>query len=610
MCGIVGFIGKEDALSFILKGLKALEYRGYDSAGLAISNGRTVKLVKTKGQVQELENLVADQKISGWVGLGHTRWATHGLPSRRNAHPHHDCNKEIFIVHNGIIENYKSLRNHLSTKGHQFYSDTDSEIIAHLIEDFLTTESNVSDAVFKTLKTLEGAYALVVLTKQEPNKIYAARLSSPLVIGLGEDKNILASDPAGVVGVTRRVIYLPEGSVAEISADEVKISNFNRQPAPLDVQELEWNLEQAQKGNFPHFMFKEIFEAPQAVEMSYRGRLKLKEKLIKLGGLESVAKELRKVKRIIILASGTSYHAGLIGEYYFEELAGVPTEVQIASEFNYRQEPFDSHTVVLAISQSGETADTLAAVKKAKKHQLLTLGIVNVVGSSIARETDAGVYNHAGPEIGVASTKAFISQMTILLLIAFYLKSLKSKITAADWRLLKELTKIPEKIGLILDKASLVEKLADRYKNYHNFLFLGRRYHHPLAKEGALKLKEISYIHAEGYGGGEMKHGPIAMIDENFPTIALVPQNDVVEKMYSNIEEIKSRKGPVVAIASEGDSQISNLTKDVFCIPAVPEPLQPFLTVVPLQLFAYFVGVKLGFNVDKPRNLAKSVTVE
>ncbi len=610
MCGIVGFIGKEDALPFVLNGLKALEYRGYDSAGLAIGGGRTVRLIKAKGQVKELENLVAGRKISGQAGLGHTRWATHGLPNKRNAHPHHDCRREIFIVHNGIIENYKDLRDYLLTKGHQFRSDTDSEVIAHLIEEFLKTEPDISAALFKTLKTIEGAYALAVLFKSEPGKIYAARLSSPLVIGLGKGKNVLASDPAAVVGITRRVVYLADGAVAEISADKVKISNFNRKPAPLDVRELEWSLEQAQKGNFPHFMLKEIFEEPQAVEMSYQGRLKLKEKLIKLGGLESVTRKLKKLKRIIIVASGTSYHAGLIGEYYLEELTGIPTEVRSASEFNYRREPFDPHTAVLAISQSGETADTLASVKKAKKHKLLTLGIVNVVGSSIARETDAGVYNHAGPEIGVASTKAFISQLTILFLIAFYLKGLRSKITAADWKLIRELAKMPEKISSVLGQIRQVEKIATRYKDYRNFLFLGRRYHYPLAMEGALKLKEISYIHAEGYGGGEMKHGPIAMIDENFPTIALVPKNGIAEKMYSNIEEIKSRKGPVIAVATEGDSQIARLANDVLYIPAAPEPLQPFLTVIPLQLFAYFVGVKLGFNVDKPRNLAKSVTVE
>lgn len=542
------------------------------------------------------------------LGIGHTRWATHGIPNEINAHPHSDCTKRIFVVHNGIIENYTELKEYLQNRGHNFLSDTDTEIIPHLIEDFLKDKKDFNTALLDTLKMIRGAYAFAIIDSKNPNTLYAVKLSSPLVIGVGKHENFLASDPSALVGKTKDVVYLKDGEIAEIKKDSINITNFEKQKTPPEIVRLEWDLEQAQKGNYPHFMLKEIFEGPEIVLSALRGRLKSKEDLVKLGGLEQIAEKLKKAKRLLILACGTSYYAGLVGEYLFEEIAKIPTEVHFASEFRYRDEPFEKGTVAIAISQSGETADTLAAIHKAKEHGLLTLGVVNTVGSSIARETNAGVYNHAGPEIGVASTKAFISQLIILTLMSVYLSKSNGHLT--NHALLQELEEIPEKIKTILSRSTELEKLAGKYKNYDNFLFLGRRYNYPVALEGALKLKEISYIHAEGYGAGEMKHGPIAMISENFPTMAIVPQNSVSEKMFSNLEEIKARKGPIFAIATEGDKGITSLANDVFFIPKTIEPLEPLLTIVPLQLFAYYVGTKRGFDVDKPRNLAKSVTVE
>jgi glucosamine--fructose-6-phosphate aminotransferase (isomerizing) len=608
MCGIVGYIGKRNALKVIIKGLKALEYRGYDSSGVAACSKKgEVLLLKKKGRVRKLERLIKAKDFPAQIGIGHTRWSTHGVPSERNAHPHFDCQKRIFVVHNGIIENYKELQDYLLSRGHKFLSETDTEVVPHLIEEFLKTSSSFKEALFDALKMIEGSYALVIFDKENPTSLFAARLSSPLVIGVGEKEKFLASDASALVGLTRKVVYLKDGEVAQLSSDKVKITDLSKNHVPLEIEHLKWDLEKVRKGNFPHFMLKEIFEGPEVVRSALTGRLKTKEGLVKLGGLEEVEDKLKDVKRIIIIACGTSYYAGMIGEYFFEEIAKIPTEVQIASEFRYKQEPFMQGTVLLAISQSGETADTLAGVRKAKDEGLLTLGVVNVVGSTIARETDAGVYNHAGPEIGVASTKAFLSQLTVLLLMALYLSRRKRK----DYqRIARELSKIPSKIELILKNAPEVEKLAKKYKKYKNFLFLGRRYSYPVALEGALKLKEISYLHAEGYGAGEMKHGPIAMIGPDFPTVAVVPKNNVSEKMYSNIEEIKSRKGRVLAIATQGDKRIKEIADDVFYIPPTLEPLEPFLAVVPLHLFAYYIGTSLGYDVDKPRNLAKSVTVE
>ena len=604
MCGIIGYIGKNEALPVLVAGLKTLEYRGYDSAGIAILCDNAVKLKRSVGQVENLEKILNPAEFLGHLGIAHTRWATHGIPSEANAHPHHDCQQRIFIVHNGIIENYKELKEYLSVKGHVFTSETDTEVAAHLIEDFLKKESDFKSAFLSALKMITGAYALAVIDQQNPDTLYAAAFSSPLVIGVGNGENFLASDPSALVSKTKDVIYLQDHQVAEITKEGINVVNTSQQPAAVTITHLAWDLEQARKGNYPHFMLKEIFEGPQTVATAFSGRLDAKNNLIKLGGLEQVRDQFQKAKRIVILACGTSYYAGLVGEYLFEELAGVATEVHFASEFRYRDQPFETGTVALVISQSGVTADTLAALKKAKEHGLLTLGIVNVVGSTIARQTDAGVYNHAGPEIGVASTKAFLSQVTILALMANYLSGSKQP------ELLKELKQIPEKISRILLQASKIEDLAKKYQRNKNAIFLGRRYNYPVALEGALKLKEISYIHAEGYGAGEMKHGPIALISEEFATIAIVPQNSVSEKMYSNLAEIKARKGPVLAIATEGDSKIASYADDVFYIPETLEPLEPLLSVVPLQLFAYYMGTKLGYNVDKPRNLAKSVTVE
>jgi len=602
MCGIVGYIGKQQALPILLNGLKALEYRGYDSAGFAVHSNSQVVVKKAVGQVHNLEKGLNVADIQGTVGIAHTRWATHGVPDEINSHPHTDCTKTVFVVHNGIIENYKELKAYLQSRGHHFTSATDTEVIAHAIEDFQKQGNNFEDALHNTLKMIKGAYALAILDARNPYVLYATRCQSPLVIGIGDQEHFVASDPSALISHTKNAMYLKDFEVAKISSLGVSLKHLNNQPTNHEVVKLEWDLEQAQKGPYAHFMQKEIFDGPETVRLAYAGRLG--DRGIKLGGLEQVQNKLHNIKRIIISACGTSYYAGLVGEYLFEEIAGIPTEVHVASEFRYRNQPFDQNTAAIFISQSGETADTLGALRRAKENGLLTLGIVNVVGSTIARETDAGVYNHAGPEIGVASTKAFLSQITILALMAEYLSREKHP------QLLEELRTIPEKISTILARSGDIEKLAEKYVHYKNFIFLGRRYNHPTALEGALKLKEISYVHAEGYGAGELKHGPIAMIGKDFPTLAIIPANSVSEKMYSNLEEIKARSGPIIAIATEGDHKTAAMCDDVFFIPKTIEPLEPLLTVVPLQLLAYSIGTKLGHNVDKPRNLAKSVTVE
>jgi glucosamine--fructose-6-phosphate aminotransferase (isomerizing) len=606
MCGIVGYAGNRNGADIVLAGLRALEYRGYDSAGLVtFTSQKTIEAVKRKGNVDELEKAIKKRKLIGATTLGHTRWATHGEPSETNAHPHTDAAGRVFVVHNGIIENHKELRAYLEARGHVFVSETDTECVAHLIAEFISRGADFESALFSALAKIEGSYAFAIIDRENPDTIYAARLSSPLVIGVGEHENFLASDPSALIESTKRVIYLKDREVATITKSKITTTDLNRRLTPMNIEELEWDLEAAQKGNFPHFMLKEIFEGPEVVRTAMRGRLK--KNVLKLGGLDLVRDKLDSMRRLVILACGTSYYAGLVGEYIFEEIAGIPTEVHFASEFRYRNEPFEPGTVALAISQSGETADTLAALKKAKEAKLLTLGLVNVVGSSIARETDAGIYNHAGPEVGVASTKAFLSQLTVLTMMALSLARKKQKINR---ELMDELQRIPEKIEAVLKQAEAMKRLAAKYSAYENFLFLGRRYNYPVALEGALKLKEISYLHAEGYGAGEMKHGPLAMISPEFPTIAVVPKNSVSEKMYSNIEEIRARKGPVLAIASEGDKKIASIADDVFYIPKTLEPLEPLLAVIPLQLFAYYIGTALGYNVDRPRNLAKSVTVE
>ncbi|MBI2676463.1 MAG: glutamine--fructose-6-phosphate transaminase (isomerizing) [Candidatus Yanofskybacteria bacterium] len=611
MCGIAGYIGKKEGLETVLEGLKRVEYRGYDSAGvLFFQNGKPV-LVKRQGKLANLERVLrgtvtkgkgSTQGINIGTGtIGHTRWATHGMPDEINAHPHHDCKKEIFLVHNGIIENHQELKDKLTKLGHKFRSQTDTEVVVHLLEENLKKIKNFDKTLKKSLREIVGAYAFAIVYTKEPDKIYFARLGSPLVLGLGIEEFYLASDPAELAGKVKKVIYLKDGQAGWISGTDFKLN-----PVKSKIENLNLTAEQAQKGNFPHFMLKEIFEEPEAIRTAMRGRLFPKKDLVKLGGLESVAQKLKKIEKIEIIACGTSYHAGLLGELLFEEVAGISTKTIEASEYRYRQNAITPNTAHLFISQSGETADTIAALWKANRQKGITLGLVNVVGSTIARETKAGVYNHAGLEIGVASTKAFISQVTILNLIALYLsenKSLKRKLS-------EELALIPKKIELILKQNRQIKSLAKKYLKFKNFMFIGRKYNYPTAIEGALKLKEISYVHAEGKTAGELKHGPIALIEPNFPTVALVNKNSVYEKMLSNLQEIKARKGKIIAIATSGDKKIAGLADDVIFVPKTLEPLEPLLNIVPLQLFAYHFGTLLGYDVDKPRNLAKSVTVE
>lgn len=608
MCGIVGYVGKKQALPVLLKGLKALEYRGYDSAGVVLVSASGAFVAKEVGRVAALEKkLESANPPDACMGIAHTRWATHGAPTETNAHPHRDCAGKIFAVHNGIIENYRELRTYLTEKGHSFVSETDTEVVPHLIEEFVKEGKDFKTAFMHALALVRGAYALVVVSAVDPETVYAAKLSSPLVIGIGDGETFVASDPSALVGSVSDVVYPKDGEAVVIQAGKVSVIDTEMNEVPFEITKLEWTLEQAQKGDFPHFMLKEIFEGPDVLRSTLRGRLLPDGDLVRLGGVESVADTLAKTERILILACGTSYYAGLIAEYFFEEIAGIPCEVHLASEFRYREEPLPRGTIAIAVSQSGETADTLAAIRKVKEKGIPVFGVVNTVGSTISRETDAGVYNHAGPEIGVASTKAFLSQITVLLLLAVKM-SKNPKYPKKE--LLDELRSIPKKMEDILAHADAVKSLAAKYSNAGNFLFLGRRYGYPVALEGALKLKEVSYIHAEGYGAGEMKHGPIAMVSPDFPVIAVVPRNSISEKMYSNMEEVRAREGRIFSIATEGDSRAAELSDDVFFIPATLEPLEPFLAVIPLQLFAYYAGVARGYDVDKPRNLAKSVTVE
>jgi len=605
MCGIVGYIGNKEAIDILLDGLRHLEYRGYDSAGLVILNDKPF-LVKKEGKIEDLEGIIKTE-IPGKIGIAHTRWATHGMPTSENAHPHSDCKNEIFVVHNGIIENYKALKEGLIKNGHIFKSETDTEVISHLIEE--NYKGNLADAVEKALSYVTGTYGIAVICSKEPDKIIAARYGSPLIIGLGDGENIIASDPAAILRHTRDVVYLEEGEIVVVKRDGFissgEISIKDR------VSQIEWELEQAQKGGFPHFMLKEIYEEPKVIKDSIRGRLIPEQGISKLGGLEDAKERLSLIERIIITACGTAYYAGLVGEYILEEYATIPTEVEYASEFRYRKPLLErGKTALLVISQSGETADTLEALREAKRKGVLTIGIVNVVGSTIARETDCGVYNHAGPEIGVASTKAFVSQLTILSLLALMLGRQREMSLVIGERIANEITILPKKVEEILKQSDKIKEIAERYKNYRDFLYLGRKYNYPIALEGALKLKEISYIHAEGYPAGEMKHGPLALIDENFPTVAICLSDSVYNKVYSNLEEIRARNGKIIAIATAGDSLIEGITSDVIYIPKTLEMLSPILSVIPLQLFAYYIATSLGRDVDKPRNLAKSVTVE
>jgi glucosamine--fructose-6-phosphate aminotransferase (isomerizing) len=612
MCGIVGYIGKNNDIKIGLEALKRLEYRGYDSAGLAFisQDKRDIIYIKSTGRIDNLENEIKESKISllGTPSIFHTRWATHGGVTDENAHPHFDCQKNIFLVHNGIIENYRELKKGLIKEGHKFNSETDTEVLCHLIEKFF--EGNLEEAVRKSLRLVRGTYGLAIISKKDPNKIVAARNFSPLVIAFNNQGGMIASDPAALISHSRKMIFLDDGEIAVLKPDDFSIFDLDRKLKEKEEVLLDWTVEKAQKGGYPHFMLKEIMEQSESLKDSQRGRLILEEGMAKLGGLESVKEKLRNIKRLIIVACGTAYHAGLVGEYMLEEYAGLPVEVEVASEFRYKKPVLNKDTAVLAISQSGETLDTLAAIREAKEKGILALGIVNSVGSTVARDTDAGVYNHAGPEIGVASTKAFTSQLEVLALWTLLLGRQRDMSLVMGQRIAREILKIPDLVKEVLKEAPEIEKLAKRYKDYNNFLFLGRKYNFPIALEGALKLKEISYIHSEGYSAGEMKHGPIALINENFPTFAICPSDSVYDKMISNIEEIKARKGKVIALATKGDEKIKELVDDVIYIPKTLEMLTPILSVIPLQLFAYYVGVLRGCDVDKPRNLAKSVTVE
>lgn len=611
MCGIVGCISSNGAVDPVLDGLTALEYRGYDSAGItAVDAHLQAHTIKQVGQVEHLRTKIKQQpgEFTASIAIGHTRWATHGSPTVDNAHPHHNKAETIFVVHNGIIENYQQLRDRLKKEGYVFNSDTDTEVIPHLIDFYLRSQPLFIDAFRSAVKDLEGAYAITTLYTKDPKKLYAARLSSPLIIGVAEDAHYIASDPTAIAKHTKKVIYLDDYDIAVVSQKSVETHNIKKDRLVTHVaQELDISSEQAQLGDFKHYMLKEIFDAPVTVQSATRGHVKPETNTIKLGGLEAVEQQLRFIDRIVIVACGTSFYAGLIGEYLIEEIAGIPVEVQLASEFKYRSEPFSRGTALLAVSQSGETADTIAAIKKVEQYGVLKLGVVNVVGSTIARMTDAGVYCHAGPEQSVASTKAFIAQVTVLTEIALYLSRQQTPLFKP---LLKELTDLPRKIQELLDTAPAIQKVAEKYKDYRDFLYIGRGYGFPCALEGALKLKEVSYIHAEGYAAGEMKHGPLAMIDTNFPTFAIAYDSPMLEKTISNIEEIKARKGPIVAITTHGNTVVKKLVGDVIEIPKTLEQTQPILTAVALQLFSYYIAVAKDLNVDRPRNLAKSVTVE
>ena len=611
MCGIVGYIGTRPAREVVLNGLKRLEYRGYDSAGIALFNGEP-KIFKCKGRVKDLEKMVNKTDFNGTLGIGHTRWATHGEPNEINAHPQVSYKGNFIIVHNGIIENYSRLKRHLESKGVVFKSQTDTEVIANLMEHlYLEGNLTAEQAITNALNRLEGAYGLAIICRQEEDRIYAAKKGSPLVIGVGDGENFIASDATPIVEYTQRVIYLKDDDIAIIKRDELSLKTLRNQPVIPDIQELDLKIGEIDKEGFAHFMLKEIFEQPRAIHDTFRGRVLPDHSGVRLGGLHEVMESMTKAKRIIIIACGTSWHAGLLGEYIFEEYTRIPVEVEYASEFRYRNPIINKGDIVIAISQSGETADTLAAVKLAREKGAIVLGICNVVGSSIPRETDAGVYTHAGPEIGVASTKAFTSQITVLAMMAFEIGHRIGVVSDKYYKeLITELVAIPKKIERALKINDQALELARIVQNSHNALYLGRGYLFPVALEGALKLKEISYIHAEGYPAAEMKHGPIALIDENMPVVVVATKDNTYEKIISNIQEIKARKGKVIAIVTEGDSVISKIADYVLEVPDTLPAFSALLAVIPLQLLSYHIAVLRGCNVDQPRNLAKSVTVE
>lgn len=603
MCGIIGYIGKKQAFPILLSGLRRLEYRGYDSFGFCVLNkNENPFLYKKIGKISDAEKELSAMAVNGNIGQAHTRWATTGGVTEANAHPHFDCKKEFFVVHNGIIENYKEIKEQLIAEGHKFSSECDTEVFSHLIEKYF--EGNLEEAVRKALREIRGTYGITVVSGKDPQKMVAARLSSPLLLGVNNDEFLVASDPSAVITHTRQVINLDDNEIAVLKTDDF----FILKEKPL-IQ-IEWTAEEAEKGEYPHFMLKEIMEEPATIKNAISGRLVAEEGTVKLGGLENVRERLRKINRVILAACGTSNFAARAGEYMLEEYGGIPAEAEIGSEFRYRKQILDKNTAAIFISQSGETADTLAALREIRKKGILTLGVTNVVGSSQARETDAGIYTRSGPEIAVASTKAFLGQLTILAMLAVYFGRQREMTVSTGKNIVSELSKLPSLAKQALKSAPQIKKLAEKYKDFKNFWFIGRKYNYPVAMEGALKLKEISYLHAEGVAGGELKHGPLALIDENFPTIAICPSDSVYEKMIFNIEEIKARNGPVIAVATEGNEKIKKIVDDVIYIPETIEMLTPILSVIPLHIFAYHMAVLLGHDVDKPRNLAKSVTVE
>jgi glucosamine--fructose-6-phosphate aminotransferase (isomerizing) len=615
MCGIVGYIGFRDAYPIIMKGLQRLEYRGYDSAGIALYDGNRINLAKTKGKVKDLKDRSEKNiPLNGNVGIGHTRWATHGIPNDVNSHPHYSNSGNLIIIHNGIIENYESIKQELTKRGYTFESDTDTEVLVNLIEEVKKKENVLlGKAVQIALNQVVGAYAIAVFDIQKPDEIVVAKLGSPLAIGIGEDEFFIASDASPFIEFTNNAVYLEDQEMAIVRlGKEIKLRKIKNDAIayPL-VQELQLNLEEIEKGMYDHFMLKEIYEQPSAIKDTYRGRLLVEQGIIKMSGIDHNLEKFLNADRIIIVACGTSWHAGLVAEYIFEDLVRIPVEVEYASEFRYRNPVITENDVVIAISQSGETADTLAAIKLAKENGAFVFGVCNVVGSSIARETHAGAYTHAGPEIGVASTKAFTTQITVLTLIALKLAKEKGKFSESKFHeFLSELESIPAKVEKALLSNPLIEIIANEYKDSENCLYLGRGYNFPVALEGALKLKEISYIHAEGYPAAEMKHGPIALIDEQMPVIVIATNKGHYEKVVSNIQEIKSRKGRIIAIVTEGDEQVKELADHVIEVPETIEGLTPLLTTIPLQLLSYHIAIMRGCNVDQPRNLAKSVTVE
>ena len=611
MCGIVAYIGNREACPIIIKGLKRLEYRGYDSAGIALVNGN-LNVYKQKGKVSDLEEFLADKNTSGTVGMGHTRWATHGEPNNTNAHPHYSQSGNLAIIHNGIIENYESLKKELLKRGYVFKSDTDSEVFIHFIEDIQkNNQCTIEEAVRLALHEVIGAYAIVIISKDNPRKLVAARKGSPLVVGIGKDEFLLASDATPIIEYTRDVVYINDYEIVTIDDGKLTVKTIENVLQSPYVHKLEMELESIEKGGFDHFMLKEIFEQPKSIRDTLRGRVKSEINRVMLGGVRDLEDTLVNADRIIIVACGTSWHAGLVAEYMFEEYARIPVEVEYASEFRYRNPVIKEGDVVIAISQSGETADTLAAIELAKSKGAIIFGVCNVVGSSIARATNAGAYTHAGPEIGVASTKAFTAQITVLLMMALIIAKRKGTVSDSKYRqLLIEIEKLPEKVEEALTEADKIKYIASLFKDAKNFLYLGRGYNFPVALEGALKLKEISYIHAEGYPAAEMKHGPIALIDEEMPVVFIATKDSTYDKIVSNIQEVRARRGRVIAIVTKGDDYIKEMAEFVIEVPSTPEVLVPIVAVVPLQILAYHIAVMRGCNVDQPRNLAKSVTVE